>query len=71
MSDKRYIKFTRAATVGGTTYQPGAIVPMDVETIREMFSKGLAVPSAGPGRRCLVTDSMDTDIRPAIGRSAK
>ena len=63
---KGFIKFTRGATVGGTAYQPGTIAEFDADVVRELLSKGLAVPSAGPGRRTLTVDAVGVVIKPVV-----
>ena len=64
-----YIKFTRAASVGGKQFSAGSIAEFDADTVRELLRKGVAVPSGGPGRRSLTTDPVQADVHPVVRRS--
>ena len=59
-----YVRLRVAATVNGTRHAAGAIVELDAETVRDLLRRGAAVPSAGPGRRCLTADTIDVEITP-------
>lgn len=66
MTATAYVKLTKAATIGGQTYQPGELVEIDRETMREILAKGLGVPAAGPGRRSLTSDPHPADVHPVV-----
>jgi hypothetical protein len=63
-----YVKITKAATIGGTTYRPGELVEVDRETGLALFRLLAAVPHPGPGKRSLTSEPMLADVHPTVGR---
>lgn len=61
--NKGFVKITRRASVGGKTFEAGAIVGVERDTACELLRRGLAVPAADPGKRSLTVDNLNADIR--------
>lgn len=62
---KGFIRLTKPASIGGTQHAAGAVLEVDANLARELLSKRLAVPAAGPGR-CLTGATLLADVKPTI-----